>query len=128
VLQWELKDDDDNDETKHFYFILRSASLYMLSLSNMHTLHREDVYSVDRFHGSALYGDRCTAGCELHMNFADESACLNSQITGGVEDAVPLRVDIFRDCFVKKHRSNNPSCTYSTPDTNFQWMERVFVG
>jgi hypothetical protein len=27
----------------------------------------------DRFHGSALHGDRCTAYCEAHTNFADES-------------------------------------------------------
>jgi hypothetical protein len=31
---------------------------------------------VDRFHGSVLHGDRCTAGCEAHRNFADESAWL----------------------------------------------------
>jgi hypothetical protein len=29
-----------------------------------------------RVHGSALHGDRCTAGREAHANFADESACL----------------------------------------------------
>jgi hypothetical protein len=38
--------------------------------------YREDFYFVDRFHGSAHHGDRCTAGCEAHTNFADESACL----------------------------------------------------
>jgi hypothetical protein len=32
--------------------------------------------SVDRFHGSTLHGDRCTAGCEAHTNYADESVCL----------------------------------------------------
>jgi hypothetical protein len=31
------------------------------------------------------------------------------------------------NCFIKKHRSNNPSCTYSTPDTNFHWMEQGFM-
>jgi hypothetical protein len=31
-------------------------------------------------------------------------------------------------CFVKKHRCNNPSCIYSTPDNNFHWMKRDFVG
>jgi hypothetical protein len=42
------------------------------------------------------------------MNFSDESACLtadnvrnkvvnNKQITGGVENSVPLHVDIFRN-------------------------------
>jgi hypothetical protein len=38
-------------------------------------LYKEVIYFVDRFHGSALHGDRCTAGCEAHMNFADEPAC-----------------------------------------------------
>jgi hypothetical protein len=38
--------------------------------------NREDFYFVDQFHGSALHGDRCTAGCEVHTNFADESGCL----------------------------------------------------
>jgi hypothetical protein len=28
------------------------------------------------------------------------------------------------NCFVKKHRSNNPSCSYSTRDINFHWMEQ----
>jgi hypothetical protein len=36
----------------------------------------EDFYFVDLFHGSALHGDRLTAGCEAHTNFADESICL----------------------------------------------------
>jgi hypothetical protein len=27
-------------------------------------------------HGAALHGDRCTAGCDSDMNFADESICL----------------------------------------------------
>jgi hypothetical protein len=39
-------------------------------------IYREDFYFVDRFHGSALHDDRCTAGCEVHTNFADESVCL----------------------------------------------------
>jgi hypothetical protein len=38
--------------------------------------YKENVYFVDRFHGFALHGDRYTAGCEEHTNFADESACL----------------------------------------------------
>jgi hypothetical protein len=37
---------------------------------------KEDFYFVDRLHGSALHGDRCTAGCEAHTTFADESICL----------------------------------------------------
>jgi hypothetical protein len=31
------------------------------------------------------------------------------------------------NCFVEKHMYNDPS-TYSTPDTNFHWMERDFMG
>jgi hypothetical protein len=38
--------------------------------------YREYFYSVGRVHGSALHAGRCTAYCELLMNFADESACL----------------------------------------------------
>jgi hypothetical protein len=36
--------------------------------------YREDFYFVDRFHGSALHGDRGAACREAPMNFADESA------------------------------------------------------
>jgi hypothetical protein len=39
-------------------------------------LYREDFYFVDQFHGSVLHGNQCTTGCEAHMSFADESACL----------------------------------------------------
>jgi hypothetical protein len=42
----------------------------------LHIIYREDFYFVDRFHGSALHGNQCTASCEAHTNFADESACL----------------------------------------------------
>jgi hypothetical protein len=49
-------------------------------------------------------------------------------ITGGVENAVLLHVDIFRNYFVKEHKYNSPSCTYSIPDTNFRWMEQDFMG
>jgi hypothetical protein len=38
----------------------------------------EDFYFVDRLHGSALQGDRCTTGCEAHGNFVDDSACLTA--------------------------------------------------
>jgi hypothetical protein len=47
--------------------------------------YREDFYFVDRFYGSALHGDRCTAGCEAHTNFADESICL---LVGNVRNEV----------------------------------------
>jgi hypothetical protein len=33
---------------------------------------RDYFYFVDRFHGSALHGDWCTAGREAHTNIADE--------------------------------------------------------
>jgi hypothetical protein len=39
-------------------------------------LYKEDFYFVDRFHDSVLHGDWYITGCEVHMNFADESACL----------------------------------------------------
>jgi hypothetical protein len=38
--------------------------------------YKEDFYFVDRFHGSVLHSDWCTAGFEMHTNFVDESACL----------------------------------------------------
>jgi hypothetical protein len=54
-----------------------------------------------------LHSVLCTAGCEADTNFAAKSICLlahifrnevvnNSQITGGVENVVPLHVDIPR--------------------------------
>jgi hypothetical protein len=41
-------------------------------------MYREGFYLVDRFHSCALHGDRCTAGCEAHKNFADKSARLTA--------------------------------------------------
>jgi hypothetical protein len=38
--------------------------------------YREDFYFVDRFHGSALHGDRCIADCEEHTSFVDQSPSL----------------------------------------------------
>jgi hypothetical protein len=38
----------------------------------------KDFYFVDRFHGPALHGDRCDAGCEANTNFADDSASLTT--------------------------------------------------
>jgi hypothetical protein len=38
--------------------------------------YREDFYFVDWFNGSVRHGEQCTAGCEAHMNFVNESACL----------------------------------------------------
>jgi hypothetical protein len=43
-------------------------------ISMLICIYMKDFYFVDRFHGSALSGDRCTASCEAHTNFADESA------------------------------------------------------
>jgi hypothetical protein len=45
----------------------------------------EDFYFVDLFHGYALHGDRCTAGCEEHTKFADKSICL---LTDNMRDEV----------------------------------------
>jgi hypothetical protein len=41
-----------------------------------HYIYREGFYFVGRYHGSVVHGDWCTAGFEVHLNFADESACL----------------------------------------------------
>jgi hypothetical protein len=38
----------------------------------------EEYIYIYIIYGSALHGDRCTAGCEAHTNFADESACLKA--------------------------------------------------
>jgi hypothetical protein len=54
-------------------------------------LYRENLYLVGRFHGSALHGDRFTAGCEAHTNLADKSGCLTA--------------DNFRNKLVTIHRS-----------------------
>jgi hypothetical protein len=48
-------------------------------------------YFVDRFHGYALHGDRCTAGRAARTNFADETAYLTA--------------DNFRNEIVTIHRS-----------------------
>jgi hypothetical protein len=39
-------------------------------------MYREYFYCVDRVHDSALHREWCTACCEAHTNFSDESACL----------------------------------------------------
>jgi hypothetical protein len=95
------------------------------------TIYREDFYFVFQFHGSALHGDRCTAGCEAHTNSADILICLltdnvrNEVVTIHRSQEVVKMLSLYT---VKKHRYKNPSCTYSTPDTNFHWMEQDFVG
>jgi hypothetical protein len=40
--------------------------------------YRQDFYFVDRFHGSEIHSDRCTATCEAHTNCPDESARLRA--------------------------------------------------
>jgi hypothetical protein len=41
--------------------------------------YREDFYFVDRFHGSALHGERGATCREAHMKFAYGSACLMAE-------------------------------------------------
>jgi hypothetical protein len=53
-------------------------------------IDREDFYFVDRFHGSALHGDRCSAA---HTNFADESACLTADDIRNEGKFLPLFTD-----------------------------------
>jgi hypothetical protein len=91
---------------------------------------QEDFYIVDWFHG-----DLCTTGCEVHMNFTHESACLKADnvsdevvtihILQDVLKMLPLYTWVFFEInrFFKNHRYDNPSCIYSTPDTSFHWME-----
>jgi hypothetical protein len=99
-----------------------------------------DIYFVNWFHDSALYGNQCTAACKAHMNFAKNSACLtgdnfrNEEVTIHRSQEMLKMLYLYKEisftinCFVKKERYNNPSCTYSTPDTNFHWMQQDFVG
>jgi hypothetical protein len=43
------------------------------------SLHRLHTHSnLLEVHGSALHGDRCTAGCEAHTDYADESVYLTA--------------------------------------------------
>jgi hypothetical protein len=103
-------------------------------------LHREDFYFVDWFHGSALHGDRDAACREEHTNFADESASLtadnvrNEVVTIHRSQEVLKMLSLYKlisfaiNWFVSKHRYKNLSCTYSSQDTNFHWVQRDFVG
>jgi hypothetical protein len=45
-------------------------------LQKMILIYREYFYFVDLVHGSTLRSGWCSACCEVHMNFAHESACL----------------------------------------------------
>jgi hypothetical protein len=84
-------------------------------------MYKEYFYCVDRVHGSTFHGGPCAACREAHTNFADESACLtadnvrNQLVTMHRSQEILkmlsfLHVDSFRNCFVKKHTCNNPSC------------------
>jgi hypothetical protein len=56
---------------------LWKVSLSLQSLSNEYDTQGVS-YLCWPLHCSALHGDQCTAGCEAHTNFADESACLTA--------------------------------------------------
>jgi hypothetical protein len=69
------------------------------------------------------------------MKFADESAWLTAdKVLNEARSQEMLKllslykyISFAINCFVKKHRYNKPR-TYSATDTNFHWMERLFVG
>jgi hypothetical protein len=42
----------------------------------LHIIVQEGSYICWPVYGCALHGDRCTADCEAHANFANESVCL----------------------------------------------------
>jgi hypothetical protein len=44
------------------------------------TIYKEDFYFVDHFHGCALQREQDAACCEVHTTFADESACLTTNV------------------------------------------------
>lgn len=56
-------------------------------------MYREDSYFVDRFHGFALHGDRCTTGYVARTNFAYESACLMADNVQNEEKFLTLFID-----------------------------------
>jgi hypothetical protein len=92
---------------------------------------RKDFYSVDRFHSSTLQCDRRSACREAHTNFAADSERLtannirNEVVTIHRSQEVLQMLSLYMykiftiNCFVRKHRYNNSSCTYNTPDNNF---------
>jgi hypothetical protein len=69
-------------------------TVYCATLRHLETnedprrLYREDVYFVDRFHG-----DWCSADCEAHTNFADESACMTADNFQNEGKFLPLFTD-----------------------------------
>jgi hypothetical protein len=76
-----------------------------------------------------LHDDWSTTGCEAHTNFAKESACLrvinipNEVVTIHRSQEVLKILSLYTqisftiNCFIKRNRYNNPSCTYITPDS-----------
>lgn len=94
-----------------------------------------------RVHGSVFHCNRCATYCKAHVRFADESEWLtgdnvwneivnSSHITGRFANAVLATCTCiyFSQLIVSlNHRYNNPSCTYSTPDTNFHWVASSIV-
>jgi hypothetical protein len=66
--------------------------------------------------GSALHGDKCTAGCEAHRNFANESICLLADAVQNEVAAIHRSQEVLKilslytytyfaiNCFVKKTR------------------------
>jgi hypothetical protein len=102
-------------------------------------IYRKNFY-FDRFHGCALQSDQYTAGCKAHTNFADELVYLTADNARNELVKIHRSQEVLKmlslytyisfafHCFVKKHKYNNPTCTYSIPDTNFHLTEQEFVG
>jgi hypothetical protein len=83
--------------------MLKLKQIFCKSVICLYDKYREDFYFVDRFHGSELHGGRRAAYCQANTNFFDESDCLKADdfrnegkflLTGGIENALPLRADI----------------------------------
>jgi hypothetical protein len=83
---------------------------------------------VDRVHGCVLHD---ATWYVAHMNFADELACLTANNIWNEVVTIHRSQEVLKmlsslhlgsfciNCLVKKPRYSNPSCNYSTPDTNF---------
>jgi hypothetical protein len=84
-----------------------------------------------------LHSDWSSTGCEVHKNFADESAYLmadniwNELVTVHISQVLKMLCRYTQISFaivsLKKYRYNNPPCTYSTPEFSFHWMEQDLV-
>jgi hypothetical protein len=94
---------------------------------------------MDRLHGSALHDGWCAACRKVLTNFANESAFLTADNIRYEPVTIHRSQEVLKmlsslhiyilaiNFFFKKHRYNNLSCTYSTPDTNFHWMASAVV-